>query len=169
MSWTPDRVAELERLAGEGLTAAQIACELGDVSRNAVIGKMLRCGFRLARPPRGKGVSRPKAPRSAMHRPATPKPRRLVVDDTPPVVPAIEPGPLRRPDCVPVGFLTAVEHGLCLHFIGDPYGPSGPDMPVCGAARAGVSRYCAFHLESRVAPPRERRPAVLRAIPGGRR
>lgn len=43
MSWTEDRVAVLEKLWGEGRTAAEIAKELGDgVTRNAVIGKAHR-------------------------------------------------------------------------------------------------------------------------------
>lgn len=42
MSWTEDRVSLLTRLWGEGKTAAEIAQELGGVTRNAVIGKAHR-------------------------------------------------------------------------------------------------------------------------------
>lgn len=42
MSWTDDRVALLKKLWGEGKTAAEIASELGGVTRNAVIGKAHR-------------------------------------------------------------------------------------------------------------------------------
>lgn len=42
MDWTDDRVALLKRLWGEGKTAAEIASELGGVTRNAVIGKAHR-------------------------------------------------------------------------------------------------------------------------------
>lgn len=42
MSWTDERVALLKKLWGEGKTAAEIASELGDVTRNAVIGKAHR-------------------------------------------------------------------------------------------------------------------------------
>ncbi len=42
MSWTDDRVAILKKLWGEGKTAAEIAKELGEVTRNAVIGKAHR-------------------------------------------------------------------------------------------------------------------------------
>jgi GcrA cell cycle regulator len=42
MSWTDERVALLKRLWGEGKTAAEIASELGGVTRNAVIGKAHR-------------------------------------------------------------------------------------------------------------------------------
>ncbi len=42
MSWTEERVSLLKRLWGEGHTAAEIAKQLGGVTRNAVIGKAHR-------------------------------------------------------------------------------------------------------------------------------
>lgn len=42
MSWTDDRVSLLKKLWGEGHTAAEIAKQLGGVTRNAVIGKAHR-------------------------------------------------------------------------------------------------------------------------------
>jgi GcrA cell cycle regulator len=42
MSWTDERVELLKKLWGEGKTAAEIAKELGGVTRNAVIGKAHR-------------------------------------------------------------------------------------------------------------------------------
>ena len=45
MAWTDDRVEILTKLWGEGLSASQIARELGDVTRNAVIGKVHRLGI----------------------------------------------------------------------------------------------------------------------------
>ncbi len=42
MSWTDERIALLTRLWGEGKTAAEIASALGNVTRNAVIGKAHR-------------------------------------------------------------------------------------------------------------------------------
>ncbi len=42
MSWTDDRVTLLKKLWTEGKTAAEIAKELGGVTRNAVIGKAHR-------------------------------------------------------------------------------------------------------------------------------
>jgi GcrA cell cycle regulator len=42
MSWTDDRVALLKKMWSEGKTAAEIAKELGGVTRNAVIGKAHR-------------------------------------------------------------------------------------------------------------------------------
>ena len=45
MSWTYERVEKLKQLWEEGLTASRIAAELGDVTRNAVIGKAHRLGL----------------------------------------------------------------------------------------------------------------------------
>jgi len=45
MSWTDDRVETLKRMWQEGQSASQIAKELGQVTRNAVIGKVHRLGL----------------------------------------------------------------------------------------------------------------------------
>ena len=49
MSWTDERIDRLKDLWTKGMTASQIADELGGVSRNAVIGKAHRLGLQ-ARP-----------------------------------------------------------------------------------------------------------------------
>ena len=46
MSWTDERIDQLKALWDKGLTASQIAEELGGVSRNAVIGKAHRLGLK---------------------------------------------------------------------------------------------------------------------------
>jgi GcrA cell cycle regulator len=46
MSWTDQRIDQLKTLWEKGLTASQIADELGGVSRNAVIGKAHRLGLK---------------------------------------------------------------------------------------------------------------------------
>lgn len=46
MGWTEERVSELRRLWSAGLSASQIADRLGEVSRNAVIGKAHRLGLK---------------------------------------------------------------------------------------------------------------------------
>ena len=38
MSWTDERVEMLKKLWSDGLSASQIAAELGGITRNAVIG-----------------------------------------------------------------------------------------------------------------------------------
>ncbi|MDP6389717.1 MAG: GcrA family cell cycle regulator [Alphaproteobacteria bacterium] len=45
MEWTEARVERLRDLWNGGLSASQIAAELGDVTRNAVIGKAHRLGL----------------------------------------------------------------------------------------------------------------------------
>jgi GcrA cell cycle regulator len=65
MSWTDDRVALLKKLWGEGKTAAEIAKELGGVTRNAVIGKAHRLKLSNRVSPiqqNKKPVAAPKAP-----------------------------------------------------------------------------------------------------------
>ena len=49
MAWTDERIDRLKSLWSQGMTASQIADELGGVSRNAVIGKAHRLGLE-ARP-----------------------------------------------------------------------------------------------------------------------
>lgn len=71
MSWTDERVETLKKLWMEGLSASQIANELGDgVTRNAVIGKVHRLKLSArAKPatvtPRARTTPRPPARRVA--------------------------------------------------------------------------------------------------------
>lgn len=97
-NWTEERTATLTRMWESGATASQIAEELGDVSRNAVIGKAHRLGLK-SRPspvkpneksdeaaPKNKKKPATKAPPAAKSAPkpapapaprtATPPPRR---------------------------------------------------------------------------------------------
>ena len=59
MSWTDERVELLKKLWADGLSASQIAGELGGITRNAVIGKVHRLGL----------SGRAKSPSSAAQRP----------------------------------------------------------------------------------------------------
>lgn len=62
MNWTDERVELLTKLWAEGLSASQIAAQLGGVSRNAVIGKV----HRLKLSGRGKTTkAQPRAPKTA--------------------------------------------------------------------------------------------------------
>ena len=66
MSWTDERVDALRKLWAEGLSASQIAGQLGGVSRNAVIGKVHRLGLegRAAKAGKEGGGEEPDAPGS---------------------------------------------------------------------------------------------------------
>tara|TARA_Y100000817_G_C16705306_1_gene476762 strand:- start:183 stop:683 length:501 start_codon:yes stop_codon:yes gene_type:complete len=50
MSWTSEKVEKLKELWSKGLTASQIAKELGDTTRNAVIGKAHRLNLEARAP-----------------------------------------------------------------------------------------------------------------------
>ena len=62
MNWTDERVELLRKLWSEGLSASQIATQMGGVSRNAVIGKV----HRLKLAARGRTTSsQPRAKKAA--------------------------------------------------------------------------------------------------------
>ena len=85
MSWTEERTATLKRLWEGGATATEIAKELGDVSRNAVIGKAHRLGLK----------SRP-SPVKAAEKKAAPKPKPAPKKKAAPA-PAPSPAPTPAP------------------------------------------------------------------------
>ncbi len=103
MSWTEERIDQLKRLWGQGMTASQIADDLGGVSRNAVIGKAHRLGLE-ARPSPVKGggdasaasapAAAPASPPPAQERAAAPAPR-------PAPVPAPAPASAASPSATP--------------------------------------------------------------------
>ena len=79
MSWTDDRIETLRTMWEKGMTASQIADALGEVSRNAVIGKAHRLGLQ-SRPspvkPNEEGASAPApAPARKAAAPAAQAPR----------------------------------------------------------------------------------------------
>lgn len=81
MSWTDERVEVLKKLWSEGLSASQIAAQLGGVTRNAVIGKVHR--LKLS----GRGKTTTAAPRSKKTAPTTtvtasPPPRSTITTVT---------------------------------------------------------------------------------------
>jgi GcrA cell cycle regulator len=86
MSWTEERIDSLKTMWEKGLTASQIAEELGGVSRNAVIGKAHRLGLQ-SRPSPVK--SNDGEPRVAVRK-ATPIPSK-------PRVAAPQPAPVAAP------------------------------------------------------------------------
>jgi GcrA cell cycle regulator len=67
MNWTDERVELLRKLWAEGLSASQIAAQLGGVSRNAVIGKV----HRLKLSSRGRAPAAPTRPKKPSHGPST--------------------------------------------------------------------------------------------------
>ena len=74
LTWSDDRVEQLKKLWEAGLSASQIAAELGNVTRNAVIGKVHRLGL----------SGRAKSPSSAAPRPRKARPAQHMMRVSPP-------------------------------------------------------------------------------------
>ena len=81
MSWTDERIESLRTMWEKGLTASQIADELGGVSRNAVIGKAHRLGLK-SRPSPVKATEKAAKPVKAAA-PAAPRPAAPVAAPRP--------------------------------------------------------------------------------------
>src|SRR3984957_20115831 len=75
LTWTDDRVEQLKKLWEAGLSASQIAAELGNATRNAVIGKVHRPGL--------SGCA--KSPTAAAARHRTPRPAEQTTRGSRPV------------------------------------------------------------------------------------
>ena len=67
MTWTDERVESLKKLWGEGLSASQIAAELGGITRNAVIGKVHRLGLSGRAKSPSASAPRPRKARAHAH------------------------------------------------------------------------------------------------------
>jgi len=95
MSWTDERIETLKKMWDSGLTATQIAEELGGVSRNAVIGKAHRLGLPSrpspVKPNEPKATAAPAEPRP---QPAAPRPAAAPAAPAEPAAPrAAAPAP----------------------------------------------------------------------------
>ncbi|BAI97057.1 cell cycle regulatory protein GcrA [Sphingobium sp. TA15] len=97
MSWTDERIDQLKAMWERGLTASQIADELGGVSRNAVIGKAHRLGLQ-SRPSPVKANEVPKKAAPPARKPApeaeAPKPAAPVQHAAPTPVRPAAPAPV---------------------------------------------------------------------------
>jgi GcrA cell cycle regulator len=158
--WTDDRVETLKRLWLVGLSAAQVARQLGGVSRNAVIGKLHRLGLTgvraaAARPRRIAGTpTRPRRPVQPRRRatPVAPHPQTM-----PPAIDPAEPGLVRD--------ATELRPHLCKWPIGDP---QADDFSFCGRRTLDDGPYCPTHdrLAHRPtrAAPLDRDPVLRRLL-----
>ncbi len=82
MSWTDERIDRLKELWKKGMTASQIADELGGVSRNAVIGKAHRLGLQARPSPVKPNEPAPPPPKTKPARaPAEPAPTAAVAEE----------------------------------------------------------------------------------------
>ena len=140
MSWTDERVDKLKKLWSEGLSASQIARSLGEVTRNAVIGKVHRLGLS------GRATtSRIDRPRSlALRRP--PRPHLVVPEPE-----VVEEAKLPNGDFANV---LTVKEGMCKWPIGDP---SSDEFHFCGNPIGNGTPYCAAHGRMAYQPAQNRR------------
>lgn len=161
--WTDDRVTLLKKLWTDGLSASQIAKQLGGVTRNAVIGKVHRLGLA--------GRAAPSRPIKRIPVP-TARPRPVLV--APPLVaskveasvkalaptaptPVIKPAPKavtppqKRGDLIGVLQLGT---NMCKWPIGDP---GDPDFGFCGAQCSSGAVYCTEHAAIAFQPALSRR------------
>ena len=159
MSWTDERVEILKRLWQEGLSASQIAAELGGVTRNAVIGKVHRLGLSGRGQPTTtiKRQRRPQAaaPRQRVRQSVTVGNLALQADFE--AFAETEPRP-RRDVVVPIAKRLTIEmltERTCKWPIGDP---GQADFHFCGNDSLDGVPYCEYHsgIAYQVPDPRRR-------------
>jgi GcrA cell cycle regulator len=136
MDWNEERIEALARLWREGLSASQVARQLGGVSRSAVIGKVHRLGIAGRDAPSrpqtlvGRPAGRSRASAGGTRRQTAPRAPR------PPVLP-------RAPF---EAIATATIHTLTSHGCRWPIGdPDQADFGFCGRLRTGAGSYCEGH------------------------
>jgi len=139
MGWTDERVELLKKLWQDGLSASQIAKQLGGVTRNAVIGKVHRLGLSGRAAPSKPQRTAFKPPRAARPAAAPSAPRRIAE----PVVAHPQP-PVRYVDESP-GTATVLTLGahMCKWPIGDP---ALDNFTFCGR-RTDEGPYCHEHAQ----------------------
>ena len=135
LGWSDDRVTTLSKLWVDGLSASQIAKQLGGVTRNAVIGKIHRLGLSgRGQPSKPARLERTGTPRFARR---TRVPKAQHAPNRPP--------PPSRPEAVPEGpglvsSMTALGAHVCKWPIGDPKSEA---FSFCG--RLATGSYCPTH------------------------
>ena len=140
MGWTDERVELLKKLWQDGLSASQIAKQLGGVTRNAVIGKVHRLGLSGRATPSKPARTVFKAPRPARPVSAGPSAPRRIAE---PLAMAPQPAPVRYVDETP-GTATVLTLGahMCKWPIGDP---SSDGFTFCGRRAGENGPYCVEH------------------------
>jgi GcrA cell cycle regulator len=148
--WTDERTEDLKKFWADGLSASQIAMKLGEVTRNAVLGKVWRLGLegrasvsrmRRSRPrpcvrvrtlaPTGRRTQTP-ALRTSSARPAVPLQSAVRKRELPPLGAAPE----------TIVSVANLQDTSCRWPEGDP---TLPGFHFCGRRAAGGMPYCAHH------------------------
>jgi GcrA cell cycle regulator len=169
MNWTDERVELLRKLWSEGLSASQIAAQLGGVSRNAVIGKV----HRLKLSSRGRAAAAPVRQKKTVHAASGIKTAPRVA----PVVRAMpasigatalqtqfEVEPYVRPVLRPIeNVVVPISRRLKLIQLNErtckwPNGdPLTEDFSFCGNEAGESGPYCLYHSRIAFQPANERR------------
>lgn len=147
MGWTDERVELLKKLWLDGLSASQIAKQLGGITRNAVIGKLHRLGLAGRNAPTTPARTAPKAPRPVRPVSATPSAPRPIV---PPVI-ALQPVLARLVEGPGLATRLTLSARMCKWPIGDP---QHDNFTHCGRA-ADAGPYCAEHAQIAHAPTKK--------------
>ncbi|WP_449257075.1 GcrA family cell cycle regulator [Bosea sp. (in: a-proteobacteria)] len=169
-AWTEERVELLKKLWSDGLSASQIAAELGNVTRNAVIGKVHRLGLSgraksAAAPAAARSTAPRKAPARAPSLPAgggaAPRGAQALAPHFAPAVAVeieAEQAPLPSEDVV-IPFsdrvtIMELREYMCRWPMGDP---TSPDFRFCGARSQTGLPYCSYHSRIAYQPAADRR------------
>jgi GcrA cell cycle regulator len=161
MSWTDERVELLRKLWQDGLSASQIAGELGSgITRNAVIGKVHRLGMSGRVKPPSAATARPRPPKpvrpagAAMMRPLTTRGNTALAAAP---LAAELPRVRREENVIPISecvTITDLREHMCRWPLGDP---TSPEFRFCGARTSDVGPYCAGHARMAYQPMQDRR------------
>jgi GcrA cell cycle regulator len=160
-SWSDERVELLKKLWNDGLSASQIAAQMGGVTRNAVIGKVHRLGLsgrgkaKASPTPRPRKTSQPSAPAPlASPRTATvlaPPPPALAVDAEPLDIALHEDFGLPTSERVTI---MELRESMCRWPMGDP---TKPEFRFCGARSVPGLPYCTHHARVAYQPVTDRK------------
>jgi GcrA cell cycle regulator len=162
-TWTDERVELLKKLWTDGLSASQIAAELGNVTRNAVIGKVHRLGL-SGRAKDVKAIPAASRPRKITRAPSAPAP----ITPQPLSNVVLAPIPLQAerdmPDiavddevAVPMSERVTImdlRESMCRWPMGDP---TKPEFRFCGARSITGLPYCTHHARIAYQPVADRK------------
>lgn len=158
ITWTDERVEQLRKLWEAGLSASQIAAELGNITRNAVIGKVHRLGLSGRAKCSSSSAPRPRKARAPTHMVRIPRP---AVRGNTVLAQAFEmeldPDPIAYDNVVPMSqrrSLLELTEEHCRWPIGDP---GSPDFFFCGGKSIVGLPYCAHHSRVAFQPAGDRR------------
>ncbi|MBB3904324.1 GcrA cell cycle regulator [Methylobacterium brachythecii] len=164
-SWTDERVELLRRLWEDGLSASQIAAQLGGVTRNAVIGKVHRLGLAGRVKPNGAGqvtgrkkVETESEAADALASEQTISEPPAVISHRPaPSFPITPPAAAKEPNGLAVSERVTImdlRESMCRWPLGDP---TSPDFRFCGGRAITGLPYCTQHAQIAYQPAAERK------------